>query len=669
MGQSWNGPVLAALPGEEFSFKMGEGLTLGDLPRLGNSKAMVSVAQFGASLPLAFFFSMLQFLKTVLATIVGLILFSAVGLGGLIFLVMVATNNAEKPVERARKKTVLVYDLSTQVQDTPLGDRLFSSSYIEDQALPLRGVTQAIAAAAEDENIVALYLQGGSDVGGGFASLTEIRKALQIFRESGKPIFAYDSEWGEAEYALASVANTVAIDPIGDFTLDGFSSEVRFYAGALEKYGLGVQVIRVGKFKSAVEPFLKQELSPENRKQTEVLLSSLWSNFLVTAAEHRDVSVAQLQTIANQAGTLTAEEALASKLVDRVAYADEIAEELRQLTEVDGEMAFRETSLAAYVNQQKSDQDAGGEGDRIAVLYMEGEIVSGGSGLRNVISGEDMVEQLRELRLDDEVKAVVLRVNSPGGSAIASSQIGREVILLAEAKPIVTSMGDYAASGGYWIAAPTDKIFAEPSTITGSIGTFGLLPNVKKLANDNGITWDSVQTAPFANSQTLARPKTSAELALRQKTANDIYSRFLDLVAEGRGLKREAVAEIAEGRVWSGSNAKGLGLVDELGGLDGAIAAAAELAELEPDDWTLEEFPVQPSLEEALFDEFLSGAPQTRSQLQAQLQAKFQGGSQPELPVFWARQWQSIQADFSPLRYLSDPKGMYTRLPFNLEIR
>ncbi len=609
---------------------------------------------------------MLQFIKTVVATVVGLILFTVLGAVGLTALVMTAANT-EPETPKARKKTVLVYDLSTQVQDTPTGESILAGGYLPDSSLALRSVTQAIEAAAEDEKVVALYLQGGTAAGGsGFGSMAEIRKALQLFREAGKPIFAYDSDWSEMEYFLGSVADTIAIDPIGDMAIDGLSAEVRFYAGALEKYGVGMQVIRVGKFKSAVEPFLNKSLSAENRKQTEALIGSLWSNFLVTVAENRDVTVADLQGIANQTGTLTAQEALEKKLVDRVAYADEIADELKQLTDVDDDKPFRETSLGEYVSfreeRQKGKGGASG-GDRIAVLYMEGEIISG-SGFRDVISSESMVEQLRELRLDDDIKSVVLRVNSPGGSAIASSQIGREVILLKEAKPVVVSMGNYAASGGYWIAAPANKIFAEPGTITGSIGTYGLLPNVQKLANDNGITWDAVKTAPFANSDTIARPKTTAELALRQRTANEIYSRFLDLVAEGRGMEREAVAEVAEGRVWSGSNAKGLGLVDELGGLDEAIASAAEIAELEDGDWSLQQFPAPRSLEEELLDEFFSGAPATRSQLRAVAESQ-----KPGLPAFWAKQLKAVQEDLDPLLYLSDPKGLYTRLPFNVDIR
>ena len=609
---------------------------------------------------------MLQFIKTVLATVVGLVLFTVLGAVGLTALVMTAANT-EPETPKARKKTVLVYDLSTDVQDTPTGESIFGGGYLPEASLALRSVTQAIEAAAEDEKIVALYLQGGGGAGGGgFASMAEIRKALKVFRDSGKPIFAYDSDWSEMEYFLGSVADTIAIDPIGDMAMDGFSTEVRFYAGALEKYGVGMQVIRVGKFKSAVEPFLNKSLSAENRKQTEALIGSLWSNFLVTVAEYRDVTVADLQGIANKTGTLTAQEALEKKLVDRVAYADEIAEELKQLTDVDDDEAFRETSLGEYVSFRAERQKGKGgasEGDRIAVLYMEGEIISG-SGFRGVISSESMMEQLRKLRLDDEIKSVVLRVNSPGGSAIASSQIGREVILLKEAKPVVVSMGNYAASGGYWIAAPANKIFAEAGTITGSIGTYGLLPNVQKLANDNGVTWDAVKTAPFANRDTIARPKTTAELALRQRTANEIYSRFLDLVAEGRGMERSAVTEVAEGRVWSGINAKGLGLVDELGGLDLAIASAAELAELEEGDWILEQFPAPRSLEEELIDEFFSGAPATRSQLRSVAESR-----QPGLSAFWTKQLEAVQGDLEPLLYLSDPKGLYTRLPFNVDIR
>lgn len=608
---------------------------------------------------------MFQFLKTVLATVVGLILFTILGFGGLTVLVLSAANT-EPSVPKARKKSVLVYDLGTQVQDTPTGESILAGGYLPDSGLALRSVTRAIEAAAEDDKIVALYLQGSSGAGGGgFASMAEIREALQLFRDAGKPIFAYDSDWSEMEYFLGSVANTVAIDPIGDLAMDGFSAEVRFYAGALEKYGVGMQVIRVGKFKSAVEPFLEKSLSAENRKQTEALIGSLWSNFLVTVAENRDVTVAQLQGIANDVGRLSANEALAKKLVDRVAYADEIADELKELTGGEDDEGFRETSLSEYVSfrQERQKNNSQPEGDRLAVLYMEGEIISG-SGFRDVISNETMVEQLRELRLDEDIKGVVLRVNSPGGSAIASSQIGREVILLKEAKPVVVSMGNYAASGGYWIAAPANKIFAEAGTITGSIGTYGLLPNVQKLANDNGVTWDAVKTAPFANSDTIARPKTAAELALRQRTANEIYGRFLDLVAEGRGMEPEAVAQVAEGRVWSGMNAKGLGLVDELGGLNDAIEATAVLAELEEGDWSLEEFPARRSFEEELIEEFFSGAPETRGQLRRVAEA-----SKPGLPVFWAKQLEAVQDDLEPLLYLSDPKGLYTRLPFSLDIR
>lgn len=605
---------------------------------------------------------MLQFLKTVVATLVGLMLFTVLGAGGLTLLVLTAANQ-DAAAPKARKKTVLVYDLSTQVQDTPLGASLFSNR-LEEGDVSLRSVVGAIAAAAEDDKVAAIYLQGSAGgTGNGFATLAEIRSALVTFRESGKPIFAYDTDWEESEYYLGSVADPIVIDPIGDLALDGLSAEVRFYAGALDKYGIGVQVIRVGKFKAAVEPYLAQSLSSENREQTQVLLASLWTDLLTTVAEYRPLTVAQLQGIANASPLLTASEALEKQLVDQVAYADEIAQTLADLTDKpeEGE-SFHSTSLAEYIALSSEGNTEPGRGDdTVAVLYLEGEIVDG-SRLQGAISSQPTVQQLRELREEDDVKAVVLRVNSPGGSATAASHIGREISLLAEAKPVVASMGNYAASGGYWIAAPAAKIFAESGTITGSIGTYGLLPNVQKLANENGITWDFVQTAPFANSATLARPKTAAELANRQKTANAIYDRFLDIVAQGRGLDRNALAQVAEGRVWSGRNAKGLGLVDELGNLDDAIAQAASLAGLEAGEWQVNEFPSPRGLEATLIDEFFSEQPQVRWQRQLREQAR-------HLPEPFAQEWRALAQDFAPLLYLSDPKGIYARLPFQIDIR
>ncbi len=603
---------------------------------------------------------MLKFLRTVLATLVGLILFTALGAGGLALLVFTAAK-PEQSAPKVRKKSVLVYDLSLPVTDSaPSGSSLgfgdpFSSS---SGGTSLRSLVQTLTAAAKDDKIVALYLQGSDrPPANGYASLTEIRDAIKIFRKAGKPVYAYDSDWSEPEYFLGSVADHLAIDPIGSLTLNGFSAEVRFYAGALEKFGLGMQVVRVGQFKSAVEPYLNKSFSPANRQQTETLLGSLWGTFLQKTAEYRPVDAKQLQAIATQRALLTAPEALAQKLMDQVSYSDEIDTKLKALTGGPEDEPFRQLSVEEYSNiAQDQNGDSKGKSDnQIAIVYLEGEIVSG-EGNFSVAASDTLVELLQEVRQTEEVKAVVLRVNSPGGGATAASAIGRELTLLAQDKPLVVSMGDYAASGGYWVSTPAKKIFAQANTITGSIGTYGLLPNVQKIANSNGITWDTIQTAPFANSQTIARPKTPAELAIQQKTANAVYDQFLDMVAKGRNLPKAEVAKIAEGRVWSGINAKSLGLVDELGGLDAAIAEAASFAKLEPDQWTVEEYPRQRSFEQAIFEEIFSALPQPERAASVSLPAPFN------------QEWKALQQDLIPLRYLNDPRGIYTRLPFNLEI-
>lgn len=604
---------------------------------------------------------MLQFLKTILATLIGLILFTAFGAIGLTVLIVGATQ-PEPAAPKVRKKSVLVYDLSLGIQDNTPGtsSRLSDPFSAGDNSTSLRAVVKTIQAAAEDEKIVALYLQGGNPSAGGYATLKEVRDALKTFRKAGKPIYAYDSDWSEPEYYLASVADTIALDPIGNLTLDGFSAEVRFYADALEKYGLGMQVVRVGQFKSAVEPYLNNSFSPSNRQQTETLLNSLWQNFLVTLGDYRELNAEQLQAIADNQGILNPTEALNQKLIDQISYPDEIETALKELTGGPEDEPFRQKSLQEYAKTVE-EQTKGDSDNQIAVVYLEGSIVNG-EGNFGVAGSESIAKLLRKVRKDEDVKAVVLRVNSPGGSATAASIMGREVTLLAETKPLVVSMGDYAASGGYWVSAPARQIFASPGTITGSIGTYGLLPNIQKLANDNGITWDDVKTAPFANSSTIARPKTPEELALNQKSANAIYDRFLDIVVEGRSLPREDIAKVAEGRVWSGISAKSLGLVDELGGLEDAIDAAGGFAELEPEDWNVKEYPRQRSFEEALIAEFFSVLPSS-------LKQPLTRQPQSPLPTPLAEQWQGLQSDLQDFQYLNDPQGVYTRMPFNLEVR
>lgn len=600
---------------------------------------------------------MRDFLKHTLATVLGLLIFLGLSVGGLLWLLISVASRDTGP--QVKDKSVLVFDLSTTITDARRNSN--TSDLINDvlagedtNSLPLKAVLQAIDQATQDKRIVGLYLydNGGGVGGAGFATLKEVREALVRFRAAGKKIIAYDVNWREREYYLASVANQVVLNPIGSMEFNGLSSEGTFFAGALQKFGIGVQVTRVGKYKSAVEPFLLTRRSSENREQTQQLLNDLWGQFLQTTGQDRKRSAQQLQAIANSQGILEPEDALKQGLVDRLAYLDEVLADLKKLTGGDegNQKTFRQINLKSYITAtEDSSKQKRNSKNEIAVVYAEGEIVNG-QGTRSSVGGDRLARQLRQLRQDDDVKAVVLRVNSPGGSVTASEVIQREVILTRKAKPVIVSMGSVAASGGYWIATYSDRIFAEPNTITGSIGVFGILPNVQELANRNGVTWDAVKTGRFADLQTISRPKTPQELAIIQKSVDQIYDQFLAKVAESRKLNKTKVAEIAQGRVWSGQKAKELGLVDELGGLEAAIREAAKRAKL-GNDWRTEEYPKLRSLEERLFERL------TTDNIKAQM------ASDP-----LATELKKIQSDLEVLRSMNDPRGVYVRLPINFRI-
>ena len=618
---------------------------------------------------------MRDFLKytfaTCLGSCLGLLLFVGLGTTGLVMLIVGALATASQDLEPSTgDNAVLVFDLSVPIRDSQpelttgqaIGRALSQDD--EDSVLTLRLVLDTLDRAAEDDRIVGIYLHGGTlGTTTGFAILKEIRAALQRFREtSGKPIFAYDVDWTEREYYLGSVASEVAVNPLGMTVLNGFSSQVTFFKGALDKYGVGMQVVRVGKFKSAVEPFERASLSSENRLQTQKLLSDLWREFLQGVGEARSLPPQQLQAIADRQGFLLANEAKAQKLVDRVAHYDEAIATLREWTgetEIDEDSSFNQVSLAEYAAESENlDSFAiARANNRIALVYAEGSIVDG-QGSPNQVGGDRLARRLRSLRDDEGVRAIVLRINSPGGSATASEVIQREVKLIRERKPIVVSMGNVAASGGYWIATYGTQILAEPNTITGSIGVFGLLPNVKNLANNNGITWDGVKTSKFADLETITRPKTPEEIARIQKIVNLIYERFLSKVSESRQLDRAKVAEIAQGRVWSGTEAQKLGLVDRIGGLEDAIATAAELAELE--NWTLDEYPRYRTLEEQIIESL------AETKLATQLEAKPTLLPESASPV--REGLARLQKELWVLEGLNDPFHAYTRMPLELQI-
>ncbi|BAZ02494.1 signal peptide peptidase SppA, 67K type [Tolypothrix tenuis PCC 7101] len=603
-----------------------------------------------------------QTFASLLGSLLGLIIFSGIGTTGLFLLLFAAASSKDTGPE-VKDKSMIVFDLSMNITDgEPKTDGFIQKvvSGVEENRMGLRSVLDTLEKARRDPRIVGIYLdasQSGSN-GAGYASLKEIRQELQQFRAAGKKVIAYGKDWEEKDYYLSSVADTVVLNPLGMMEVNGLSSQPMFLAGALEKYGIGVQVVRVGKFKGAVEPFILKQLSPENREQTQKLLDDVWQEWRNAVGASRKIAPQKVQAIADNQAVLEAPQAKSNGLVDRVAYLDEVVSDLKKLTDSDkDDKSFRQISLSEYA--QVPGKSLGVEHkskNKIAVVYAEGEIVDGKGG-DGEVGGDRYAKIFNKLRQDDDVKAVILRVNSPGGSATAAEVMQREVRLTRQVKPVVVSMGDVAASGGYWIASDSNRIFAEPNTITGSIGVFGLLFNGQKLANDHGVTWDSVKTGRYADSQTVSRPKSPEELALYQRSVNRIYNMFLNKVSQGRKLPGTRVAEIAQGRVWSGTAAKEIGLVDEIGGLSAAIEYAAKQAKLGK-DWQVKEYPQNSSFEERFFGistqeaRSVLGIPKAQVKQSNPLTAEFA----------------KLQEELSVMQKMNDPQGVYARLPFNLKI-
>jgi protease-4 len=600
-----------------------------------------------------------QFLKqtfaSLIGTLAGLILFFVLGTSGLVFLLVTASLKEESP--SIKDGSVLVFDLGTQIKDTTSPRTLLREAISEEttSTLTLRQVLEAIEKATQDNRIVAIFLDGrGGNANNGYATLTEIRTALEKFRAAGKKIIAYNEELNEKNYYLASTANHLILNPMGVLEINGLASQPLFLTGALEKYGIGIQVIRVGSYKSAVEPFTRKNFSPESREQTQALLSDIWNNFLAVVSKNRQLSPQNLQAIADNQGFLNSQQARNSKLIDRVAYFDEVLADLQEISgdrEGEEDNSFRQISLKNYLdvplkNFSKSSKN------KIAIVYAEGRIVNGQGDIREEeIGSERLTKQLRQLQQDKAIKAVVLRINSPGGSATASEVILREIQRVRAQKPVIVSMGNTAASGGYWIALGGDRIFADADTITGSIGVFGLLPNFEKIANNNGLTWDLVKTAKLADITSVTRPKTTQELAIYQTYVNQTYNLFLEKVAQSRKLAKAEVEKIAQGRVWSGEDAKKIGLVDQIGGLQVALGYAAEKAQL-GNDWEVEEYPVRRSFGEEIIEKIF------------QIEAK---NSQENLDIL-TQEFRNFKEELSILQTLNDPRGVYSSLPFNLRI-
>lgn len=601
---------------------------------------------------------MKSFFASLCASLVALIVFFVGGAFLLFVTIALIAASGEKTPTLA-DGTYLVLDLTAVFTDAPreFEREPFGGFWGRGPGrLQLREVLRALQRAESDDRVAGLFLTGNvvaDGYGSGFAAMRELRAGLEAFRAAGKPIVAYGDLILTRDFYLMSTADELVLNPFGFVAMPGLAAQPLFFADAFEKWGIGVQVLQTGAYKSAGEQFVRRDLSPENRAQLQELIDELWEELRGATAASRRLEAAELQAIVESVDVPRGEIALRTGLVDRLAYFDEVLADLRTRTGVeDPSEPFRQMTLGEYAKLPGAPLGRAGrrERGRVAVVYAEGEIVDGESE-RGWVGGDTFARELRRLRHDDDVRAVVLRVNSPGGSATASEAILREMRLLRESKPVVVSMGSYATSGGYWISTAADRVFAEPTTITGSIGVFGVLFNVEQLAGKIGLTTDTVKTGRFADATSPMRPKTDEEMKAFERVIEWFYSAFLDRVAEGRKLDRRRVEELAGGRVWTGRQAKEFGLIDEIGGLTAAIAYAAERAGL-GERPRLVEFPRTRQFSEVI-DDLLNRSPR-----------EFSRTRHPLAPV-----WQDFERTARSLQRFNDPHHVYARMPVDIVVR
>jgi protease-4 len=529
---------------------------------------------------------MKQFFKFMFASMLGTFLTVAFSVFILLAVVGVMISSVKTTKDTTIKsKSVLLLDFQNEIPDRNSGNPLDNFDFENFETNPAVGLNEILAnikKAKNDDNISGIYLNA-IFLQTGAASIEEIRDALLDFKSSGKFIYSYAEAYSQSAYYLATTADEIHINPAGYFDFKGLSMQLMFFKGAMEKLDIQPQIIRHGKFKSAIEPFVLDKMSPENRAQSERFIGTIWEHMVKGIAEQRGLSAAKLNELADKMSTTHPKDALEAGLVDKLSYEDEVISLLKEKSGLEEDDDLSLVKLSKYVRvgkKEKTESTGSTSKDKIAVVYANGEIRSG-KNAKGVMGSETIAKAIRQARKDEHVKAIVLRVNSPGGSALASDVIWREVTLAKAEKPLVVSMGDVAASGGYYIACAADRIVASENTITGSIGVFGLVPNMKGFFNNKlGITIDTVKTNRHSDINTVFRPMTKSEKAIIQQVVENIYSDFISKVAEGRGMTVDQVDSIGQGRVWSGQDALKIGLIDELGGLEKAIDIAAELAEI-----------------------------------------------------------------------------------------
>ena len=546
---------------------------------------------------------MKDFLKFTLATVTGIILSSIV-----LFIISMVTlfgiMSASDTETIVKKNSVMMLDLNgtlvERTQEDPLG---ILSQLLGDgsNTYGLDDILSSIQKAKENENIKGIYLQANS-LGTSYASLQEIRNALLDFKESGKFVIAYADSYTQGLYYLSSAADKVLLNPKGMIEWRGIASAPLFYKDLLQKIGVEMQVFKVGTYKSAVEPFIATEMSPANREQVTTFITSIWGQVTEGVSTSRNISVDSLNVYADRMLMFyPAEESVKCGLADTLIYRNDVRNYLKKLVEINEDDNLPILGLGDMINVRKNvPKDK--SGNIVAVYYASGEITDYPSSATSEdgIVGSKVIRDLRKLKDNDDVKAVVLRVNSPGGSAFASEQIWHAVKELKTKKPVIVSMGDYAASGGYYISCVADTIVAEPTTLTGSIGIFGMIPNVKGLTDKIGLSYDVVKTNKYADFGNIMRPFNEDEKSLLQMMITEGYDTFVTRCAEGRHMTKEAIEKIAEGRVWTGETAKELGLVDELGGIDKALDIA--VAKVGIEGYTVVSYPEKQDFLSSLLD-------------------------------------------------------------------
>ncbi len=590
----------------------------------------------------------MNFIKNVLATFVGIILFCMMSFFLLLIVGVVASAGSSSSGKSTKSNSIIKLDLENVSNDYGGSVYIEDFDYKETNNDGLINVLQAIDYAKGDDKIKGISIENNA-TGLGSTQRKAIVDKLAEFKKTGKFVVAYADYYSQGEYYLASVADTVYMNPMGSIDFKGLASEILYMKDLQEKSGIHMEVIRHGKYKSAVEPFLQQTMSDENREQLTVLLNSIWESYVGDISKNRKIPVAKLNDIATNLDARNANLALQNKLIDKIAYIDQYHNGIKKALDIKYDDNINEIEILDYIKDVNLNIKKVSAKDQIAVIFAQGEI-QGGEGNVNTIGEGSINRALKEARKNDKIKAVVLRVNSPGGSALTSDIIWREIELTKKVKPVIVSMGDVAASGGYYIACNANRIFAEPGTITGSIGVFGMVPNLKKVADKFGVNAEAVKTHENATGYSVFEEMSPKYKQTLTESIEIIYDTFISRVAEGRKIDKAKVDEMAQGRVWTGTMAKQLGLVDELGSLDDAIAYAAKL--VKTDNYKVS---LYPEYEVELADLFRKFLGMSVSSVKEDAIKNEIGTENYEL--------------LQRMNYLKQSKGVQAMMPYHLNIR